>query len=84
MNLPECFCQDLVEEYFGSQQRKFARRNDSADIHTFGYNNNTLRIQQAISCQGGNTRGRKDKGKSAGWKLQIIHCHSETEKSKEN
>ena len=29
MNLPECFCQDLVEEYFGIQQRKFARRNDS-------------------------------------------------------
>ena len=61
--LTERFCQDIVEEYFGSQ-RKLGRRNDNPDIRTFGYNDNTIRIQRAISCQSGNTRGRKDKRKS--------------------
>ena len=58
--LTERFCQDTIEEYFGSQ-RKLGRRNDNPDIKTFGYNNNTIRIQRAVSCQSGNTRGRKDK-----------------------
>ena len=31
------------------------------DISQFGYNNNTIRIERSISCQSGNTRGRKDK-----------------------
>ena len=61
--LTERFCQDTVEEYFGSQ-RKLGRRNDNSDIRTFGYNDNTIRIQRTISCQSGNTRGRKDKRKS--------------------
>lgn len=61
--LTERFCQDLVEEYFG-KQRKLGRRNDNPDIHTFGYNSNTIQIQRTVSCQSGNTRGRKDKKKS--------------------
>lgn len=61
--LTEGFCQDIVEEYFGCQ-RKLGRRNDNPDIRTFGYNDNAIRIQRAISCQSGNTRGRKDKRKS--------------------
>lgn len=58
--LTERFCQDTVEEYFGNQ-RKLGRRSDNPDIHTFGYNNNAIRIQRQVSCQSGNTRGRKDK-----------------------
>ena len=58
--LTEKFSQDPLEEYFGSQ-RKIGRRNDNPDIHTFGYNKNTIRIQRTVSCQSGNTRGRKDK-----------------------
>ena len=27
----------------------------------FGYNTNTLRVQRSISCETGNTQGRKDK-----------------------
>ena len=61
--LTERFCQDMVKEYFGCQ-RKLGRRNDNPDIRTFGYNDNAIRIQRAISCQSGNTRGRKDKRKS--------------------
>ena len=62
--LTERFRQDAVEEYFGNQ-RKIGRRSDNPDIHAFGYNANTLRIQRMVSCQSGNTtgnpRGRKDK-----------------------
>jgi hypothetical protein len=58
--LTERFCQDPVEEYFG-KQRKIGRRSDNPDIRMFGYNNNTIRIQRSVSCQSGNTRGRKDK-----------------------
>eukprot|EP00112_Aurelia_sp_Birch-Aquarium-sp1_P002038 Seg1221.16 transcript_id=Seg1221.16/GoldUCD/mRNA.D3Y31 product="hypothetical protein" protein_id=Seg1221.16/GoldUCD/D3Y31 len=61
--LTERFCQDPVEEYFGNQ-RKLGRRNDNPDIRQFGYNANTIRTQRSISCKSGNTRGRKDKGKS--------------------
>ncbi|XP_044170181.1 uncharacterized protein LOC122954236 [Acropora millepora] len=41
--LTERFCQDPVEEYFGSQ-RKIGRRSDNPDIKMFGYNDNTIRI----------------------------------------
>jgi len=61
--LTERFCQDPVEEYFG-KQRKIGRRSDNPDIHRFGYNNNTIRIQRSVSCQSGNTRGRKDKNRA--------------------
>ena len=61
--LTERFCQDPVEEYFGSQ-RKLGRRSDNPDIRTFEYNSNTIRIQRTVSCQSGNTRGRKDKRRS--------------------
>lgn len=58
--LTERFCQDPVEEYFGNQ-RKLGRRNDNPDVYSFGYNDNSIRIQRTVSCQSGNTRGRKDK-----------------------
>ena len=58
--LTERFCQDPAEEYFGGL-RKLGRRSDNPDIKTFGYNSNTLRMQRTVSCQSGNTRGRKDK-----------------------
>ena len=61
--LTERFCQDPVEEYFGNQ-RKIGRRSDNPDVRMFGYNDNTIRIQRAVSCQSGNTRGRKDKDKA--------------------
>ena len=61
--LTERFCQDPAEEYFGNQ-RKLGRRSDNPDISSFGYNNNTIRIQRAVSCQSGNTRGRKDRSKA--------------------
>ena len=61
--LTERFCQDPVEEFFG-QQRQLGRRSDNPDIRTFGYNSNTIRIERSISCQSGNTRGRKDKKKA--------------------
>ena len=60
--LTERFCQDSVKEYF-SNQRKFGRRSDNQDIKTFGYNDNTIRVQHAVSCQSGKTRGRKDRDK---------------------
>ncbi|KAK3727599.1 hypothetical protein QZH41_005923 [Actinostola sp. cb2023] len=47
--LTERFCQDPVEEYFG-KQRKIGRRSDNPDIHRFGYNNNTIRIQRGAIC----------------------------------
>lgn len=61
--LTERFCQDSLEEYFGNQ-RKLGRRNDNPDMRSFGYNDNTIRIQRSVSCQSGNTRGRKDKRKA--------------------
>ena len=56
-------CQDPIEEYFGSQQ-KIGRRSDNPDIKMFGYNDNTIHIQRSVSCQSGNTRGRKDRKKA--------------------
>ena len=35
--LTERFCEDIVEEYFGSQ-RKLGRQNDNHDIHSFAFN----------------------------------------------
>ena len=61
--LTERFCQDPVEEYFG-KQRQLGRRCNNPDLKTFGYNDNTIRIQKSISCQRGNTRGRYDKRKN--------------------
>ena len=61
--LTERFCQDALEEYFGSQ-RKLGKRCDNPDMRMFGYNDNSLRIQRSVSIQSGNTRGRKDKRRS--------------------
>ena len=61
--LTERFCQDPLEEYFGNQ-RKLGRRNDNHDVKMFGSNNNTIRAQRSVSCQSGNTRGRKDRDRS--------------------
>ena len=41
--LTERFCQDEIEEYFGSQ-RQLGRRSDNPDLQMFGYNDNTIRI----------------------------------------
>ncbi|KAK3754384.1 hypothetical protein QZH41_002038 [Actinostola sp. cb2023] len=78
--LTERFCQDPVEEYFGNQ-RKLGRRSDNPDIKMFGYNDNTIRIQRAVSVQSGNTRGRKDKRKA--WE-QITEDPLPSRKSKRN
>ena len=58
--MTERFCQDPVEEHFGNQ-RKIGRRSDNPDLKTFGYNENTIRIQRTVSHTSGNTRGRFDK-----------------------
>ncbi|KXJ22182.1 hypothetical protein AC249_AIPGENE4182 [Exaiptasia diaphana] len=61
--LTERFFQDPVEEFFG-KQRQLGLRSDNPDVKAFGYNSNTIRIERSISCQSGNTRGRKDKKKA--------------------
>jgi len=61
--LTERFCQDPVVEYFG-KQRQLGRRSDNPDTHQFGNNSNTIRIERSISCQSGNTKGRKDRKKA--------------------
>ena len=61
--LTERFCQDPIEEYFGSP-RKIGRRSDNPDIKMFGYNDNTIHIQRSVSSPSGNTRGRKDRRKA--------------------
>lgn len=58
--LTERFYQDPAEEFFG-KHRQLGRRSDNPDISQFGHNSNTIRIERSISCQSGNTRGRKDK-----------------------
>ena len=61
--LTERFCGDPVEEYFG-KQRQLGRRSDNPDIHQFGYNSSTIRIERSISSHSGNTKGRKDMKKA--------------------
>lgn len=61
--LTERFCQDPLEEYFG-KQHQLGRRSDNPDIYQFGYNGNTIKIERSISCQSGNTKGRKDRKKA--------------------
>ena len=61
--LTERFCQDEIEEYFGSQ-RQLGWRSDNPDLQMFGYNDNTIRIRKNVSCSSGNTRGRYDKRKN--------------------
>ncbi|KAJ8025305.1 Transposable element P transposase [Holothuria leucospilota] len=61
--LSERFCQDPLEEYFGVQRQQ-GRRCDNPDLYTFGYNDNSIRVQRTISCNTGNTRGRYDHKKS--------------------
>ena len=59
--LTERFCQDPVEEYFGSQ-RSLGRRCDNPDVFAFGYHDNTIRIQRHVGVDGGNTRGSRKTG----------------------
>ena len=59
--LSERFCQDPVEEYFGSQ-RSLGRRCDNPDVFAFGYNDNTIRIQRHVGVDAGNTRGSRKSG----------------------
>ena len=60
--LTERFCQDTIKEYFGNPRKR--GRSDNPNIRSFGYNSNTIRIQRIVSCQSGNTRGRKDERRS--------------------
>ena len=61
--LTERFCQDTLEQYFGTQ-RQMGRRSENPDLSTFGYNNNAIRIQKTVSFNSGNTKGRRDRAKS--------------------
>ncbi len=63
--LTERFNQDPVEEYFG-YQRKMGRRNDNPDLRSFGYNDNSIRIQRRLTSVAGNTRG-KHSGTKTNW-----------------
>ena len=45
--LTEHFCQDLVEEYFRKQHQ--LGRSNNPEIHHFGDNSNTIRIERSIS-----------------------------------
>ena len=61
--LTDRFCQDPVGEFFGKQWQ-LGRVSDNPDVNQFGYNSNAIRIESSISCQSGNTRGRKDRKRS--------------------
>ena len=74
IDLTERFCQDSLEEYFG-HQHKLGRQSDNPDIRAFGYNNNAIRIERQVSCQSGNTRGRKDRTREPGSKLSMTPFH---------
>lgn len=51
--LPECLCQDPLENYFGHRQSAGAR-NDNTTIHDVGYNDNTIRNQKVHRPIAGN------------------------------
>ena len=57
MYLTNRFLQDILEQLFGNF-RKFGRRNENPDLQQIGYHDNTVRIQESISCDSGNTKGR--------------------------
>ncbi|XP_022781299.1 uncharacterized protein LOC111322462 [Stylophora pistillata] len=60
--LTERVYQDPVEKYFGNQRKlHVGQQNDNPDVYSFGYHDNTIRMQRTISYQSGNTIGRKDK-----------------------
>ena len=50
------FCQDPVEQYFGKQS-EIGRRSDNPTIKTFGYNDNSIRMQRSNVQKQGNTKG---------------------------
>ena len=77
--LSERFCQDPVEEYFGSQ-RMLGSRCDNPDIRTFGYNDNTIRIQRHISLDSGNTRGGHKQEKWVNIINDPLHCREKKSK----
>ena len=43
--LSECFCQDLLENWFGGQRCSGSRK-DNPSMADFGYNNNAIRNQK--------------------------------------
>jgi len=59
----QSYFEQFSKSFFG-KQRQLGRRSDNPDIRTLGYNSNIIRIERSISCQSGNTRGRKDKKKA--------------------
>ena len=64
--LIERFNQDVLEEYFG-RHRSIGRRNDNPDLHNFGYNSNTIRMQRSIAPVTGNTRGGHRQKRCFSW-----------------
>ena len=56
--LSERFSQDALENYFG-QQRSLGRRKDNPTLKDFGYNDNSIRNQLAVTPIAGNVGGVK-------------------------
>ena len=57
--LSEKFCQDDLENYFGSQ-RAIGRRRDNPTVRDVGYNDNTIKTQFSIRPIAGNVRGNSN------------------------
>ena len=57
--LTERFCQDPLENYFG-QQRAMGTRRDNANVRTFGYQDNTIRLSKVFRPIAGNRRDEQE------------------------
>ena len=57
--LPECFCQDPLENYYGTQ-RSLGRRKDNPTVYMCGYNDNTIRNLKSFPPIAGNVRGESN------------------------
>ena len=64
--LTECFCQDVLEEYFG-RQRGIGRRNDNPTVFQFGYDDNIIRMQRSVINFTGNIRGKHKNKRTTLW-----------------
>ena len=53
--LPECFCQDPLENYYGTQ-RSLGRRKDNPTVQMVGYNDNAIRNMKHFPPIAGNVR----------------------------
>ena len=66
--LTERFNQDVLEEHFG-RHRGIGYRIDNPDLHQFGYNSNTFRVQRSIAPVTGNTRGGHKQKRHVSWSI---------------